>query len=63
MLSQAWSSIGNRRSFWIEKRHLLQTLIDVGFAPVFEQYDSLSNVVEDDYIAQWGRSLFVAVRT
>ena len=63
MLSQAWSSIGNRRSFWVEKRHLLQTLIDVGFAPVFEQYDSLSNVVEDDYIAQWGRSLFVAVRT
>jgi hypothetical protein len=63
MLSQAWSSIGNRRSFWVEKRHLLQTLIDVGFAPVFEQYDSLFNVVEDDYIAQWGRSLFVAVRT
>jgi SAM-dependent methyltransferase len=63
MLSQAWSSIGNRRSFWVEKRHLLQTLIEVGFAPVFEQYDSLSNVVEDDYIAQWGRSLFVAVRT
>jgi hypothetical protein len=63
MLSQAWSSIGNRRSFWVEKRHLLQTLIDVGFAPVYEQYDSLYNVVEDDYIAQWGRSLFVAVRT
>jgi hypothetical protein len=47
----------------VEKRHLLQTLIDVGFAPVFEQYDSLHNVIEDDYIAQWGRSLFVAVRT
>ena len=63
MLSQAWSSIGNRRSFWVEKRHLLQTLVDVGFAPVFEQYDSLYNVVEDDYIAEWGRSLFVAVRS
>jgi len=62
MLSQAWSSIGNRRSFWVEKRHLLQTLIELGFAPVYEQYDALSHVVEDDYIAEWGRSLFVAVR-
>jgi hypothetical protein len=62
MLSDAWSSIGNRRSFWVEKRHLLQTLIDVGFAPVYEQFDALDNVVGDDYIAEWARSLFVAVR-
>jgi SAM-dependent methyltransferase len=62
MLSQAWSSIGNRRSFWVEKRHLVQALIDMGFAPVYEQYDFLSDVVHDDYIAEWGRSLFVAVR-
>jgi SAM-dependent methyltransferase len=63
MLGQAWSSIGNRHSFWVEKRHLLQTLIDVGFAPVYEQYDFLPDVVQDDYIAEWGRSLFVAVRS
>jgi SAM-dependent methyltransferase len=62
MLSQAWSSIGNRRSFWVDKRHLLQTLVDLGFAPVFEQYDFLHGIVEDNYIAEWGRSLFVAVR-
>ncbi len=62
MLSQAWSSIGNRRSFWVEKRHLLQALIDLGFAPVYEQYDFLPDVVHDDYITEWGRSLFVAVR-
>jgi SAM-dependent methyltransferase len=62
MLSQAWSSIGNRRSFWVEKRHLLKTMIEAGFAPVYEQYDSLYDVVEDNYIQEWGRSLFVAVR-
>ena len=62
MLSQVWSSIGNRRSFWVEKSHLVQALIDVGFAPVYEQFDWLSDVVHDDYIAEWGRSLFVAVR-
>jgi SAM-dependent methyltransferase len=63
MLGDAWASIGNRRSFWVEKRHLLQTLIEVGFAPVFEQFDSLRHVVEDDHIAEWGRSLFVAVKS
>jgi len=62
MLRQAWSSIGNRRSFWVEKRHLLQALIDLGFSPIYEQYDSLYDVVKDDYIESWGRSLFVAVR-
>jgi SAM-dependent methyltransferase len=62
MLGNAWSSIGNKRSFWVEKRHLLQTLVDAGFAPVFEQFDWLHDVVADDHVAEWGRSLFVAVR-
>jgi SAM-dependent methyltransferase len=62
MLSQAWSSIGNRRSFWVEKRHLLKAMIEAGFSPIYEQYDSLYDVVDDNYIAEWGRSLFVAVR-
>jgi SAM-dependent methyltransferase len=62
IMASSWSSIGNRRSFWIEKRHLLQTLIDLGFAPVYEQYDFLNHVVDDDYITRYHRSLFVAVR-
>jgi SAM-dependent methyltransferase len=62
MLGNAWSSIGNTRSFWVEKRHLLQTLVDVGFAPVFEQYDWLHHAVTDEHIEEWGRGLFVAVR-
>jgi SAM-dependent methyltransferase len=62
MLRHPWSSIGNTRSFWVEKRHLLQTLIDAGFAPVYEQYDFLHDVVRDDYISEADASLFVAVR-
>ncbi|MGH9078011.1 MAG: class I SAM-dependent methyltransferase [Acidimicrobiales bacterium] len=63
IMSRRWASIGNRSSFWIDKRHLLQTLRDVGFAPVYEQYDFLSHVVDDTYIADYHSSLFVAVRS
>jgi SAM-dependent methyltransferase len=57
-----WTSIGNERSFWVEKRHLQQALIDAGFDAVYEQVDFLNNVVTDNYIAEYGRSLFVAVQ-
>lgn len=57
-----WASYGNHRSFWIEKCHLLQTLRNVGFAPVYEQFDWVSDNVTDDFIHQHDRSLFVAYR-
>ncbi|MDQ2728249.1 MAG: class I SAM-dependent methyltransferase [Actinomycetota bacterium] len=62
LLAHPWSSIGNTVSFWIEKRHLLQTLVDVGFDLVYEQYDFLDGIVNDNYIAEYGRSCFIAVR-
>jgi SAM-dependent methyltransferase len=31
--SGAWSAVGNKRSFWLERRHLLQTLIEAAFRP------------------------------
>jgi hypothetical protein len=40
--AQRWASWDNRRSFWIRREHLLQTLADLGFDLVFEQYDSLA---------------------
>jgi 2-polyprenyl-3-methyl-5-hydroxy-6-metoxy-1,4-benzoquinol methylase len=58
----SWAAYGNHQSFWIEKRHLLQTLRDVGFSPVYEQFDFLTNVVLDGYIEYNNRSLFVAYR-
>ena len=36
-----WSSWNNRRSFWIQREYLLQTIKDVGFDLVMEQFDSL----------------------
>jgi len=58
-----WTSYSNYRSFWIEKRHLLQTLREVGFSPVYEQFDFVDNNVTNDWIEQNDRSLFVAYRT
>jgi len=58
-----WASYGNYRSFWIEKRHLIQSLRDAGFSPVYEQLDFLENNVTDEYIERNDRSLFIAYRT
>ena len=34
-----WASLDNRRSFWIDRRDLIATLIRLGFSPVYEQLD------------------------
>jgi hypothetical protein len=57
-----WSSVGNKRSFWIERRHLLQAMIEAGFPTVFEQFDWLGNVVEDRTIEERVISCFVGVK-
>ncbi|MGH9120518.1 MAG: class I SAM-dependent methyltransferase [Acidimicrobiales bacterium] len=62
MMASRWASIGNRRSFWIEKRHLVEVLRRVGFSTVYEQHDFLSNVVDDNYVEDYGACLLVAVR-
>jgi hypothetical protein len=60
--ARIWASYGNPRSFWLTKEHLLQTLRDVGFSVVYEQFDALRNVVTDPYIREHHRSTFVAIR-
>jgi SAM-dependent methyltransferase len=57
-----WSSWGNAKSFWIEKHHLIQTLRNVGFSSVYEQFDLVDNNVTDHSIEKRNRSLFVAVK-
>lgn len=57
-----WASYGNRRSFWIEKGHLIETLRRVGFPTVYEQLDFVPDAVADRYVRRHHRSLFVAVR-
>jgi SAM-dependent methyltransferase len=58
-----WSSWGNNKSFWIEKRHLLQNLLDVGFDCVYEQFDMVADVVGDRYWEEQGRGMFVAIKS
>jgi 2-polyprenyl-3-methyl-5-hydroxy-6-metoxy-1,4-benzoquinol methylase len=42
-----WASWDNRRSFWIQREYLIQTIRDVGFDFVMEQFDGLGpNIAE-----------------
>jgi hypothetical protein len=57
-----WTAVGNRRSFWLERRHLLQTMIEAGFPIVFEQFDGLGHVVENRIIEDRLIACFVGVK-
>ncbi len=47
MEATKWASWGNRQSFWIQREHLLQTIQDVGFDLVMEEFSSLEpNIAE-----------------
>lgn len=41
-----WSSWGNKRSFWLMREHLLQSIKSSGFGIVLEQYDCLGDIAE-----------------
>ena len=62
-----WSSWDNRRSFWIQREYLLQTIRDVGFDLVMEEYDNLEpNIAEcllgGSYQAKL-RGTFIGIKT
>jgi hypothetical protein len=57
-----WSAVGNKRSFWLERRHLLQAMIDAGFPVVFEQFDGLGDVVKNRDDERQLISCFVGVK-
>lgn len=51
-----WSSLGNPRSFWLERDDLLRTMIAAGFPSVFEQFDWIDDeatmrIIEDRKVA------------
>lgn len=62
-----WSSWGNRRSFWIQREYLLQTIQEVGFDLVLEQYDWLGPNIADaclrGYYATDSRGMFIGLKT
>ncbi|MCV7352033.1 class I SAM-dependent methyltransferase [Mycobacterium parmense] len=62
-----WSSWDNRRSFWVQREYLLQTIRDVGFDLVLEQYDHLEPniaecLLEGSYQANL-RGTFIGIKT
>jgi SAM-dependent methyltransferase len=57
-----WSAVGNDASFWPEKRHLLQAMMEAGFPVVCEQYDYLEDIVASDYTEDQHRSFFLGVK-
>lgn len=58
----AWSSVGNERSFWLERHNLLQAMVEAGFPAVFEQFDWLGNVVENRSFEEKVTSAFVGAK-
>jgi SAM-dependent methyltransferase len=58
----SWSSVGNPSSFWLEKRNLLQAMLEAGFPIVCEQYDFLGDIVENDFRESQRRSLFLGLK-
>ena len=63
LIANRWGSIRNRRSFWLDKRELVQAIRDAGFDLAFEQYDFVDDCVTNNVIDRYSRSMFVAVRT
>ena len=45
-----WSSWDNHRSFWMQREHLLQTIRDVGFDLVMEEYDNLEPSIAESLL-------------
>ncbi|BCZ24969.1 class I SAM-dependent methyltransferase [Mycobacterium senriense] len=65
--SAKWASWDNRRSFWIQREHLLQTIHDVGFDLVMEQYDNLEPNIAEGLLGgsyeSFMRGTFIGIKT
>jgi hypothetical protein len=62
-----WSSWDNRQSFWIQREYLLQTIYNIGFDLVMEQYDGLEpNIAENMLSGSYNvhsRGTFIGIKT
>ncbi len=57
-----WSSLGNARSFWLERDDLLRTMIDAGFPTVFEQFDWIGDEPTWEHLEDRKVAVFVSVK-
>ena len=65
--NRRWASWNNRKSFWIQREHLLGALRDVGFDLVMEQFDNLGSdiafeMTKGSYRTS-ARSTFIGLKT
>lgn len=62
-----WASWDNRRSFWIQREHLLQAIKDVGVDLVMEEYDNLEpSIAESLLVGSYAANLrgtFIGIKT
>jgi SAM-dependent methyltransferase len=62
-----WASWSNKRSFWLRRDHLLQSIRDVGFDFVAEQFDSLEGDIvasmTDGYYKTQDRGTFIGIKS
>jgi SAM-dependent methyltransferase len=62
-----WGSWGNRQSFWIQREYLLQTILDVGFDLVMEEYSSLEPNIAEGLLGRSHqtnpRGTFIGIKT
>jgi hypothetical protein len=62
-----WASWENRRSFWVQREYLLQTIWDVGFDLALEQFDSLGPDIAESMLRglyrEEGRGTFIGIKT
>lgn len=57
-----WSSLGNARSFWLEREDLLRSMLESGFATVFELFDWLADEDARRWVEERRVGIFVGVK-
>ena len=65
--NRRWAAWDNRKSFWIQREYLLQSIRDAGFDLVLEQFDALGKDIALEMTKglyrSSGRSTFIGIKT
>ena len=57
-----WSSLGNPRSFWLERDDLLRAMVAADFPTVFEQFDWIDDAATTRHLEDRKVAVFVGVK-
>lgn len=56
------SSYSNKKSFWIEKSHLIWALKNAGFRIILEQHDWIKYIRTNNYVNDLDRNMFICIK-